>query len=387
VVVRTPAGEHTITAQAVISAVGQLSRPKMPEIEGLEDFAGPAFHSARWDHDVDLAGKRVCVIGTGASAAQFITEIGKEVGHMTVFQRTPNWLAPSPDYHEELNDQQNWLFTHIPVYSHWYRFYLYWRMAEGLLPAAKVDPEWDNGGLSVSLMNEFARLMLGQYIEEQFGRDPELLAKVLPQYPPIAKRVVRDNGVWAATLLQDNVDLVTERIARILPNGVETADGVVHEADVLIYGTGFHASEFLMPMKVTGRKGTDLHEQWGLDARAYMGITVPNFPNLFCLYGPNTNIVINGSIIFFSECEVDYILDALRFLLAEGRDSLDPTPAAHDAYNERIDRGNAEMAWGASDVNSWYKSASGRVAQNWPFSLLEYWEQTREIAPADYDVR
>jgi len=156
---------------------------------------------------------------------------------------------------------------------------------------------------------------------------------------------------------------------------------------VIIYGTGFTASEFLVPMKVVGTGGVDLHERWGGDARAYLGLTVPEFPNLFLLYGPNTNIVINGSIIYFSECEVHYLTEAVRMLVEGGHRSLDCRPEVHDAYNERIDAANRNMVWGAAEVNSWYRNAKGRVAQNWPFSLLEYWQQTRDPNPADYTLR
>jgi 4-hydroxyacetophenone monooxygenase len=210
---------------------------------------------------------------------------------------------------------------------------------------------------------------------------------VIPQYPPAAKRVIRDDGTWAATLTAENVELVTDRIERITPTGVVTADGVSREVDVIVYGTGFQASRFLTPMRVTGRDGVDLHEHWGGDARAYLGMTVPGFPNFFCLYGPNTNIVINGSIIYFSECEVQYILDALRRLLAGGHRSLDVRPEVHDEYNERVDRANRSRVWGASDVNSWYKNDTGRVSQNWPFSLLEFWQLTRQVDPEDYVLR
>jgi 4-hydroxyacetophenone monooxygenase len=166
---------------------------------------------------------------------------------------------------------------------------------------------------------------------------------------------------------------------------VVTEDGEEHRADVIIYGTGFQASRFLTPMNVKGRNGVDIHEQWNGDARAYLGITVPNFPNFFCLYGPNTNIVVNGSIIYFSECEVQYVMGCLRALLENGHRALDCKRDVHDAYNERIDAANLEMVWGVSTVNSWYKNDKGRVAQNWPFNLIEYWQRTREPDPADYE--
>jgi 4-hydroxyacetophenone monooxygenase len=193
-----------------------------------------------------------------------------------------------------------------------------------------------------------------------------------------------DNGIWAKTLKRDNVHLITDRIKEITPRGVVTEDGQEHTADVIVYGTGFQASRFLTPMRVVGRHGVDLNAQWDGDARAYLGITVPNFPNFFLLYGPNTNLVVNGSIIFFSECEVQYVMGCIRLLLDDDHRALDVWPEVHDAYNDRIDSANLQRTWGVSTVNSWYKNEKGRVTQNWPFNLVEYWQQTRKPNPADY---
>ncbi len=382
---RTPDGsEETLEAQAVISAVGQLNRPLMPEIQGMETFAGPSFHSARWDHSVNLRGKRVVVIGTGASAAQFIPAIAPEVADLTVFQRTPPWLVPVPHYHDDVPDGLRWLFGHIPHYVHWYRFWLFWNTTDGMLAAATVDKDWAPRDVSVSAANDQLRALLTGYLRTQFADRPDLMEKCLPKYPPAAKRLVLDNGTWAATLKRENVRVVSDGIREVTASGVVAGDRVEYPADVIIYGTGFQASKFLTPMRVTGRGGADLHAQWDGDARAYMGITVPRFPNLFLLYGPNTNIVVNGSIIYFSECEVRYVLGCIKLLLDEGKRALDCRQEVHDAYNERIDRANLQRVWGVSDVSSWYKNDRGRVAQNWPFNLIEYWRQTKEPDPGDY---
>ena len=382
---RKPDGsEEEIEAQAVISAVGQLNRPKMPDIRGMEDFTGPSFHSARWDHGVDLKGKRVAVIGTGASAAQFIPVIADEVADLQIYQRTANWFFPAPAYHDDVPEGLSWLFLHVPHYMHWYRFWLFWNTTDGLLPAATVDPAWQHPERSVSETNDQLRGLLTMYLQSQYTDRPDLLEKILPSYPPTAKRVLIDNGIWAETVKRDHVHLITDEIQEITPRGVVTADGMERAADVIIYGTGFQASRFLMPMRVVGRGGADLTGEWDGDARAYMGITVPKFPNFFMLYGPNTNIVVNGSIIYFSECEVRYVLGCLRLLLEEGHRALDCKPEVHDAYNQRIDKANRLRTWGASSVNSWYKNDRGRVAQNWPFNLIEYWKQTLAPDPADY---
>lgn len=390
VVVQGPDGtQETLTANAVISAVGQLNRPAYPtSIAGFGDFEGPAFHSARWRHDVDLTGKRVAVIGTGASAMQIIPEIAKETGELLVFQRTPAWMGPTPEYHEPVPEGLKWLYGHVPSYAEWNRFCIFWRMGDGAIANVTVDPEWMGGegqkGESVSMINEFMRQLLVEYLKAEFDGHPDLLEACTPHYPPGAKRMIRDNGVWAGTLKRDDVQLITTGIDAITPKGIRTADGVEHEVDVLIYGTGFTASKFLTPMKVTGRDGVDLHEHWAGDARAYLGVTIPGFPNLFCLYGPNTNIVVNGSIVYFSECGVRLIMELLGMTLGGGHRAIDVRKDVHDAFNEKVDAENRRMAWGVSSVNSWYKNEHGHVAQNWPFTLLEYWQRTSQPSADDY---
>jgi 4-hydroxyacetophenone monooxygenase len=377
---------ETVVAHAVISAVGQLNRPVLPDIPGRATFAGPSFHTARWDAGVDLRGKRVAVIGTGASAVQVIPEIAPLVGELVVFQRTPPWLAPTPDYHQVVGPGRRWLYDHLPAYSEFNRFCIFWQMGDGALANVRVEEGWASDGRSVGAANDVVREMLLLYLGAEFADRPDLLPAVTPTYPPGAKRMLRDNGVWAGTLKRDNVRLVTAGIREITPTGIVDADGEAHDVDVIVYGTGFSASKFLTPMAVRGRGGVDLHEHWAGEPRAYLGITVPGFPNLFCLYGPNTNIVVNGSIVYFSECGVRYILGCLRMVLAGGHAALDVRQDVHDRFNELVDAENGRMAWGASDVNTWYKNASGRISQNWPFTLLEYWQRTLHPDPDDYDL-
>jgi 4-hydroxyacetophenone monooxygenase len=385
--VRHDDSETTLTAHAIISAVGQLNRPRYPtEIEGFGSFRGPAFHSARWRHDLDLSGKRIAVIGTGASAIQFIPEIARQAAAVAVFQRTPPWLAPTPDYHAEVPRGQRWLYQHLPAYSEFNRFSIFWRMGDGVLANVRVDPSYPPRHNAVSAANDMVRMMLEGYLRSQLDDRPDLLERVIPDYPPGAKRMLRDNGIWPETLKRENVQLITEEIAAITPSGIRTVDGTEHQADVLIYGTGFQASAFLTPMRISGRAGIDLHEHWSGEPRAFLGVTVPGFPNLFCLYGPNTNIVINGSIIYFSECGVRYIMGCLELLLRSGKGAMEVRKDVHDEFNERVDEENRRMAWGWSDVRSWYKNASGRVSQNWPFTLLEYWQQTLRPNPDHYEL-
>ncbi|MQA04914.1 MAG: NAD(P)-binding protein [Streptosporangiales bacterium] len=383
---RNSAGvEETLTVNAVISAVGQLNEPNYPDLPGMDRYAGVAMHSARWDTGVELAGKRVGVIGTGASAYQIIPSIAGEVDQLVVFQRNAPWMLPTPAYHADMSAGMRWLFQRVPDFHRWYRFWQVWIATEGRLPLVAVDPEWP-GEESLSAANDLLRRQLVDELRRQYADRPDLFEKVLPTYPAGAKRMLRDNGVWAATLHEPHVDLVTESIAEVTEKGVRTADGVEHEVDVLVYATGFRASEFLTPMQVTGRGGVDLHEQWAGDARAYLGIAVPGFPNLFCVYGPNTNLVVTGSIIYMSECAVEYILECLRALLAGGHRAMDCRREPYEAYTEMIDARNRLQAWGAAEVSSWYKNANGRVTQNWPLPLLKYWQFTRELDLSAYEL-
>ena len=376
-------GREVVEANAVISAVGQLNRPRYPDIEGRDSFAGETFHSAEWRHDVDLTGKRVAVIGTGASAFQFVPEIAPKVAQLTVFMRNPPWGLPVAHYHEDVPEGFKWLLDNVPYYDKWYRFFLFWTTTEGFLPMVKSDPAW-NDTRTVSQVNAELREMVAQYLAAQVADRPDLVDKVIPSYPIGGKRAVLDNGVWLGALKRPNVELVSEKVTRITPTGLVTADGREHEVDVLIYGTGFQASNFLSFYKVVGKGGRELHEHWGGDARAYLGVTVPNFPNFFIIYGPNTNIVVNGSIIFFSEAAVRYIVGCLRLLAEGGARAIEVKQAVHDAFNARVDEANKGWAWGSPHVSSWYKNQFGRVSQNWPFGLIDYWRATLAPNPDDF---
>ena len=379
--------EETIEATSIISAVGQLNQPKIPDIKGRDTFKGPAFHTARWRHDIDLSGKRVAVIGTGATAFQVIPDIAQKVNELLVFQRSAPWLGPTPDYHKDVSAGKQWLLEHIPYYAKWYRFWLFWTLTDGILDAVTVDPEWKDTSRSVSSTNEMLRQMLIHQIEIQAPDRPDLIGKVVPDYPFGSKRSVRDNGVYIAALARPNVQLITTGIREISPKGIVTADGVEHEADVIIYGTGFHASDFLRTFRIVGRGGVELHDRWKGDARAYLGMTIPEFPNFFCIYGPNTNIVVNGSIIFFSEASVRYIVNALKLLAQRDARTLEVRKEVHDGFNKRVDDANKLMAWGLPDARSWYKNQFGRVSQNWPFRLVDYWNATVAPDPADFVLR
>ena len=375
---------ETLVANAVISAVGQLNRPKWPDLPGQDRFRGIAFHSTQWEHEHDLAGKKVLVIGTGRVRLPVRPgsgEGGRQRHHLPAHAALDLQRARLSPVRA---GRKHWLLNHVPFYAKWYRFGMFWRMAEGILAAAKKDPAWNETDRAISAENDQMRVLLTESIAAFCEDDTELFEKIVPDYPVAGKRILIDNGNWIRALRRDNVDLVTDPIAEIDETGVRTESGAHYDCDILIYGTGFTASKFLWPMKITGRNGQTLEGQWDGDARAYLGITVPNFPNLFCMYGPNTNIVVNGSIVFFSECEMRYILGCLKLLIEGGKHAMDCRQDVHDAYNVRIDEGNRSMAWGVSKAPTWYRNDKGRIAQNWPFTLREFWSQTREPDPADY---
>ena len=255
------------------------------------------------------------------------------------------------------------------------------------MPSLIVDPAWPHQDRSVSELNEQIRLGFVEYMKHQIGDDPELLAKVVPTYPPFVKRMLQDNGSWLGTLTQDHVDLVTDPIARITPRGIELADGSEIDLDVIVFATGFHANRFLWPMDIVGRDGTSLRETWGDDPFAYLGITVPRFPNLFCLYGPGTNLAHAGSIIFHSECQVRYVMGCLRALLRDGHASIECRKDVAAEYERRRLEATERTVWAHAGTRSWYKNDAGRVTTVSPWRLVDYWGWTREPDLSDYHLR
>ena len=377
----TTADGATEEFNVVVSAVGQLNRPKLPDIAGLDDFNGTTFHSAAWRSDVDLAGKKVVVIGAGASAFQLVPEVAERAEHLSVLQRSAPWLMPTPDYHEAVEPGHQWLLQHLPYYANWYRFWLFWSGCDSFLATLTVDDNWQKAGINAA--NEKLRDRVTEYISSQV-HEADLLEKVVPDYPPGGKRPLRDNGMWLKALQRDNVELVTDPIDEATSNGVRLASGKTIEADVIICATGFQADHFLWPMDIVGREGVCLDDFWGSNPKAYLGMTIPQFPNLFCLYGPNTNLVHGGSIIFHSECQVNYILGCIRELMQSGHRSLEPRTDVAEAFYTRIDAANRQRAWGIPEVKSWYKNSEGRVTQNWPGRLVDYWRDTHEPQTDDY---
>lgn len=376
-----------LEARVLISATGALNAPKLPEIEGMDTFAGPSFHSARWDGSVDLAGRRVAQIGAGASGFQLAPAIADEVAQLTIFQRTPQWMFPNPNYHRAVPEGDAWAMRHLPFYTRWFRFLMFYPAAGLSIENSRVDPDYDDSdGRAISAMNAMTREWFGGWITSQLEDRPDLLDRVMPDYPPTAKRTLQDDGSWLACLKKPNVELVRTGIERIVPEGVVTADGVLHEADIICYATGFRHNDFLWPMHIVGRDGVVLRDRWGDEPEAYLGITVPEFPNLFCVYGPGTNLAHGASLIFQSECQVNYIMSAIHELLAGGHRTMEPTTEAFDRYTSRYRSEIAQMVWAHWSVkHSHFKNRDGRIFTISPWPIPTYWGWTRAVDPADYE--
>ena len=378
----------TLTARAVISAVGQLNRPHLPDIEGQRGFAGPVFHSSDWDHSVDLRGLRVAMIGAGASGFQIAPAIADEVESLTVFQRTAQWMFPNPNYHAEVGPGVQWALRHLPFYGRWYRFLLFWPGCDKGLEAARVDADYPDQQKAVSEINEITRIMFTEWIASQVGDDPELLAKVVPGYPATGKRTLQDNGSWLRTLTRANVELVRAGIDHIESDAVVTEDGTRYPADIIVYATGFQANKMLWPMTIRGRNGEILSERWGQRPSAYLGITVPGYPNFFCMYGPGTNLAHGGSLIFHSECQMRYITECLELLIANGHRSIEPRADKATDWHERSQVEMRKMVWSQPSVkHSFYKNSFGEVHILSPWRLVDYWTWTREPDPDDFVIR
>ncbi|MEV5720914.1 NAD(P)/FAD-dependent oxidoreductase [Amycolatopsis mediterranei] len=358
----------TFEANVFVPAVGQLSRPALPDIPNRESFAGDAFHSARWDHDVDLTGKRVAVIGTGASAVQFVPELRKRAQHVTVFQRTPPYVLAKSD--PSYRRWQHWLFEHLPPTQLLGRLRIF-LLAEYATYAMTRHP----------VLAKMFELRTAQ-LRRRHIKNPELRAKLKPAYPLGCKRILFTNDYLPA-LAQPDVHVETRRIREITEKGVRVEDGTELEADVLVYGTGFAATEFLGRMRVRGLGGRSLQDEWSGGARAYLGMTVPGFPNLFCVYGPNTNLGA-GSIIYMIERQARYIRQAVERLTRPGVSYLDVRPEVEDSYDREVQQRLGRSVWTA--CTSWYRQADGRVTTNWPGLVTEYDRRTRRFDVADYRV-
>ncbi|AEF39174.1 flavin-containing monooxygenase [Hoyosella subflava] len=362
-------GGTELTADVVIMAAGQLSRPSMPRIPGIEKFEGQSFHSAEWDHSVSLEGKRVAVVGTGASAVQFVPAIAPDVAHLTLFQRSAAWVLPKPDV--EYKPWHHTVLKRIPPVRLAERLG-FWALCEflslGLVDIPAIQP------MVVRIAENHLRNQVP---------DPELRAKLTPDYPAGCKRGLFSNDYFPA-LTRPNVTVETTGIREVTETGVVTEDGVHHEADVIIYGTGFKGTEFLWPMKIFGAGRQALQDVWGpKGARAYLGMAIPEFPNLFVMYGPNTNLGV-GSIVYMIESQARYIRQAVEVLARRPGQYLSVRPDVEEAFDEKLQKRLDRSPW--NFCSSWYRNAAGRITNNWPGTVSSYRRKTRRLKLDDYHL-
>ncbi|MBW4933092.1 flavin-containing monooxygenase [Marinobacter sp. F4206] len=363
----TLTNDEVLKANVLITATGQLNQPAWPKVNGLDRFAGKVFHSARWDHEYDLSNKRVAVIGTGASAIQFVPEIAKQVKSLSLFQRSAAWVLSKPD--RPFKRWEQTLFRVLPIWDRIYRYLIYWKNESRALAFTKFN----------GLLEIFAREARKE--ARKHVTDPEKLKQIIPDYQIGCKRILISND-WYPAINRPNVNLVTEDIDRVDEDGVVTVNGTHYPVDAIICGTGFKASEFLTPVVIKGRSGITLNEAWENGASAFKGITVSGFPNLFMLYGPNTNLAHN-SIIFMLESQFRYVLDALRALEKYPGSAMDVRQDRQERFASIIQSGLKGSVWDAG-CTSWYLDANGKNTVNWPGFTFTYRFATRHIDTADY---
>jgi cation diffusion facilitator CzcD-associated flavoprotein CzcO len=360
---------QTLTARVVASGMGGLSRPVYPNIKGADAFKGAVFHSAQWNHDYDLTGKRVAVIGTGASAIQFTPQIAPKTAKLHLFQRTPPWIMPKAD--RPMRGWEKALFARLPVFQRLLRGQIYCANEVRAL-GFNVNPK----------IMEQAQSMAAKHIEAQI-KDPDLRRKVTPTYTMGCKRVLISNDYYPALALPQ-VELVTDGISHISEKGVVTTDGVEREVDAIIYGTGFNAVDALSPVQVYGQGGRHLNAEWNPAAEAYLGISVSGYPNLFFMMGPNTGLGHN-SMIYMIESQIRYVAQALKTMDERQALAMAPRKDVQDAYNATIQAKISKTVWQQGGCKSWYQTEDGRNTTIWPGFTFSYRGKTKSIDPADYE--
>jgi 4-hydroxyacetophenone monooxygenase len=379
-----PDGIRQWRANAVISAVGFLSRPNVPDIEGLGDFAGSTFHTARWPEGADLAGKIVGVIGTGCTGYQLVPELAKTTDHLYIFQRTPSWCFAVPGYLGSFPSQVTWLDRNMPFHTNFMRLRASWLFApEYMLRAFEIDPEFED----LHARSEFNRTVREgrlQFLRQKFVDRPDLVEKMLPMAPPMSSRpvLIDDKDSIYDALLRPDVTLVTDPIRRVSQTAIETDIEGSYSVDAIVLATGFKANDFLWPMEVRGRGGMRVEDLWEKDgARAYLGTMMPDFPNFFMLYGPNTNTTGGLGIVDVEEFVTRFILGCLAELIHDEKRSVEVTQDAYQRYNEELDRAEATRIYTDPRAKNYYTNQHGRSAGNLPLDVRKMWRWLRN--PAD----
>ena len=366
----------------VLSCVGQLNQPKIPDIKGLDEFQGNMFHSSKWPEDDVIAGKKVAVVGSGASAFQIVPSIAKHCEQLTIFQRSPPWMFPNPKYHEQVDKEKKWLLENLPFYSRWYRFLLFYPGSDQLLDSLFVDPSWKDRSDSINQQNDEMRKLFTSAMLAQIS-NKSLIDKVIPNYPPFGKRMLQDNGAWLKALHLPNVTLLAEGVDQMNSRGIIGLEKE-HEFDTVIFATGFKAQDFFDPINIDCSSGS-FKSIYKDSPVSYLGITFSSIPNFFAMYGPGTNLAHAGSIIFNSECQINYICSAIEHMLNNDYKVIKVKPKIEKQYQDRFDKRHKKMVWQHANVSSWYQNSKGKVVTTSPWRLVEYWNWTNNFNADEYD--
>ncbi|AYJ48316.1 flavin-containing monooxygenase [Rhodococcus sp. P1Y] len=376
---------ETHRSRALVTALGVLSAPNVPDVPGLDTFAGDLVHSAEW-RDVDLSGKRVVVLGTGCTSVQLVTNIVDEVGSLDVVVRTPHWIVPEKAVENDVPAGELWAMRYLPFYQQWFRFRAFWLASDNLYPIPRIDPEWAKDHLSVSKVNDNVMQVSLRYLQDSFSDRPDLIEKLTPDFRPYAKRIVKDPGFFAA-LKRDNVTLHRASFESVRPDGVVTTEGTFIPADVILLATGFTV-EYATSLDIVGRDDKRLADVWrnGDDPRAYLGIQVPHFPNLFVTAGPNAAPNHGGGHNITSEEHVHYIVECLQYLVENEYESMDVGVEAMDRYNDAVDDALDKTVWAhpGKEVTGYYRNTAGRPIVPCPWRIVDYWTMLREPDPSKF---
>jgi len=361
-----------VCARVLVSGMGALHVPRYPELHGAERFSGPAFHSSTWDYSVDLDGKNVAVVGTGASAIQFVPQIAPRVGRLYLFQRTPPWIVPRLDF--AITDKWKRRFRAIPLTRWAFRQYIFWRQEVRVL-----------GFLGNQTFRKKVEDIARRHLARKI-KDPKLRATLTPNYQLGCKRILVSDDFYP-TLNRTNVELVPEAIAEVRERGVVTDDGVERPVDVLIYGTGFRATEPFIGVRVVGKGGVEIHDAWRKRMTAYLGVTVSGFPNFFILLGPNTGLGHN-SVVLMIEAQVRYTIKCLKLMHRRRRRIMEVRPETQQSFVDEIYRRMSGTVWQSGGCHSWYQDhQTGEITTLWPGSVVAYFRRTRSVSASDYELK
>jgi 4-hydroxyacetophenone monooxygenase len=389
--VQTPGGDETLEANIVISASGLFANPKTPQFEGQDSYKGQIVHPSAWPADLDLEGKRVAVIGNGSTGVQMLGSIARTAQQVHVFQRTPQWISPRDKYGKPLEPEIAWLLENLPGYWNWWRY----MQTAGLFETHAFlisDPQWQAEGGKVNPRSDALRDFLTQYIKTETGGREDLIARLTPAYAPFSRRPVVDNG-WYRALTRDNVELVTDGIARLSPRGIETTDGTLREVDVIVTATGFDIVKFLWPAQYTGKNGLDLHEMWTAadGPRAYLGMMAPEFPNFFMLYGPNSQPLSGGTGLHaWYVVWAAYAAQCIVRMVEQGRSRVEVKREAYDRYNAALDVAGAELIQmkkeGGVEKNYYVNNEHGRLQVSAPWVSPEFHRMCANVEWNDLEI-